>query len=103
MSPRYSTKRSDRIEYSYWLVFDAGGGMRFSRGEPTVGRDERAMSCTATLPRSLFNTPRLKATIAITEGGDSAFTVDIEAATDALRGALGVDIDLRVTTSGEQP
>lgn len=103
MTKRHSYISKDRIEFSFWLIFDADGGMRFSRGEPNIGRDERAMACTTALPRSLFGTPQLKARIDITEGGGAAFTIDVEAAADALRGALGVDIDLRVTTSGEQP
>lgn len=96
MSPRYSTIRGDEIQYSFWLVFDADGGMRFSRGEPSLDRGERGMACSAVLPRSLFRVPALKATIGISEGVPSEFRIDIDAASEALRQAIGVDIDLRV-------
>jgi hypothetical protein len=76
----YSTKRSDHIEFAYWLVFNADGSMRMARGQPDVGRTERAMSCVATLPLSLFKTPELRATITIGEQDVSAINLDIEAA-----------------------
>lgn len=103
MSPRFSTLRHSEIEYCFWLVFDAQGGMRLSRGEPTVGRDERAMSCSCKLPKTLFRTPTLSAQINVTEGGSAAFSIDVAAASDALKTALGVDIDLQVTTSAKDP
>ncbi len=93
MSKRFSSVTRDRIEYSFWLIFDDVGGMRLSRGEPSCGRAERAMQVTATLPKALFATPRLSATIAV--GGEvPETTIDIAAASEALRGALGVDIDM---------
>lgn len=98
MSPRYSTVRSTEIEYAFWLVFDADGGLRFSRGEPSIGRGERAMSCSATLPRSLFRTPELRATIGISETVPSEFKIDVDAVGAALRQAIGCDIDLRIQT-----
>lgn len=98
MSPRHSSVYTDRIEYAFWLVFDASGSVKMSRGQPNVGRGERAMSCTAVLPKSLFKTPELKATIGISEAVPSEFKIDIQAAGDALRRVIGCDIDLRVET-----
>lgn len=96
MSPRFSQVRKDTIDYGFWLVFDADGGMRFSRGEPALGRGELGMSCSATLPRSLFGVPVLKATIGVSDSGPNTFTFDVEAAGAALRQAVGCDIDFRV-------
>lgn len=103
MSPRYSTVRRDTIEYAFWLIFDDAGGLRMSRGEPSLSRGERAMAVTATLPRSLFAIPTLKATIGIDEAVPSEFKIDVDAAGAALRHVVGVDIDLRVNGPGDEP
>lgn len=96
MSPRASVVRSQEIEYSFWLVFDDHGGMRFTRTEPGLDRNERAMSMRAVLPTSLFKTPTLSGSITVPDVEGGAFKVDVRAASEALKGALGVDIDLRL-------
>lgn len=101
MSPRYSQVRAQTIDYCFWPVFDGEGGMRFSRGEPTLGRNERAMSCQTTLPRALFRTPGLRATINVTEGGETAFSIDVSAASDALKQVIGCDVDMRILPAGD--
>lgn len=100
MSTRFSTVHHDRIEYSFWLIFDDVGGMRLSRGEPSCGRAERAMQVFTTLPKALFATPRLSAKIAVA-GDVPETTIDVAAASEALRGALGVDIDLVIRETGQ--
>ena len=97
MSTRHSIIRFDHIEYSFWLIFDRAGGVRMSRGEPSISRGERAMSCTAKLPKSLFKTPELKASIAIGEQIPDTFQIDVAAASEALKQAVGVDVDLRIS------
>lgn len=99
----FSKKNGDHIEYSFWLVFGADGSMRFTRGQPSVGRGERGMSCTASLPKSLFQTPMLTASIGITEEQATTFSIDVHAAAEALSQAVGCDIDLRVTTTQSPP
>ena len=96
MAPRHSAIRADHIEYSFWLVFASDGSVRFLRGEPNIGRHERAMACTARLPLSLFRTPTLKATIGVAGPEPGAFAVDVKAASEALSWSLGVDVDLQV-------
>lgn len=54
------------------------------------------MAVSAVLPRALFETPSLKASIAVDGAPAADFELDVQAAADALRGALGVEIDLRV-------
>ncbi|OCP01324.1 MULTISPECIES: hypothetical protein [unclassified Ensifer] len=100
MRARSSSIRRDQIEYGFWLVFGDDGSMRFSRSEPKTGRGERAMKCGATLPIALFRTPELRATIAISEGIPASYEINVEAAGEALRHALGVDIDLQVKGAG---
>lgn len=97
MSRRHSTVRSDKVEYAYWLVFDETGGMRFSRGEPDLKRGERAMACLTTLPKSLFKTPKLTASISIDDPAGGAINIDATAAADALKAVVGVDVDLRIS------
>jgi hypothetical protein len=98
MAPRYSVTRNNHIEYAFWLVFGDDGTMRFSRSEPTVSRGERSMSLTAKLPLSLFRTPELRAVIKVDGTTPASFNIDVGAAGEALRHALGVDIDLQVRT-----
>ena len=68
---------------------------------PRLERDERAMYFEALLPRSLWSTPQLKATITMDDPGTVDFALDVQAASDALKSALGVDTDLKVTRPEE--
>lgn len=99
MAARHSSVLANHIEYTFWLVFDDQGGMRMARGRPGTNRNERAMEITARLPRSLFRTPELRATIKIDEAASMDFNLNVEAASDALKAALGVDLDLQVIRS----
>lgn len=99
MSPRYSQITPKEIIYDFWLVFDESGGLRLSRGKPALGRNERGMALSATLPRSLFATPTLRAKISVEDNGETAVNLDLAAET--LREALGVDIDIQLVNKGE--
>lgn len=96
MAAQFTQTHLDPMRFEFWLVFAADGGMRFSRGQPQVSRGERAMACSAMLPKSLFRTPELKATISFPDGAPQDFKIDIEAAGEALRHVVGVDIDLQI-------
>lgn len=88
---------STHYGFDFWLVFDCYGKVRQTVREPAVGRDERKMYVHASLPKSLWSSPALRATITVTEDNhEPKFELDLQAAGDALRGALGVDIDMRV-------
>jgi hypothetical protein len=100
VSNRFSSFTANQIEYSFWLVFDVDGSVRLSRAQPGIERGERAMSCIAKLPRALFKTPELRATITIGEPSSTGFQIDAQAASEALKAVIGVDIDLRIQ---EQP
>lgn len=101
MTARPSTVRHDHIEYALWLTFDNMGGVRMTRNPPNVHRDERALSLVCKLPRSLFSTPTLRATIVLSDEGVGQMTIDVDAANVAIREALGVDIDLRINPPTE--
>ena len=96
MGTQYSIIRGDEIEYSFWLVFDSSGGVRMSRGKPTVSRDERSVRLTAALPTSLFKTPELAARITVPGQPCEPIQIDIELAREALKAALGVDVDIQI-------
>lgn len=96
MSPRASFKRGDRMHYGLWLVFDAMGNVRMTRTEPNVGRGERMMHCELIIPLSLFRVPTLKAQISVGDATAGEFKIDVEAAAEALKAVLGVDVDFRV-------
>lgn len=99
---RFSSVRRDHVEFAFWLVFAEDGSVRLTRGEPSLARNERAMSLSATLPRSLWRTPALRASITMPEGAaPDRINIDIEAASEALKSVLGVDIDLTVREAGE--
>lgn len=85
-----------RINYSFWLTFSASGSVRLSKNPPRVEREERTMKLTATLPKALFTEPTLSATITVNHVDDNPPPINVELASAALRGVLGVDIDLKV-------
>jgi hypothetical protein len=86
------------VKFPMWLIFSSNGDVRVTRREPrTLSRDERALFLEATLPLSLWETPVLRASLNVAEAEPGASArIDLTAASEALRGALGVDIDLQV-------
>lgn len=98
--PKSSThKTTTQITYDFWLVFSGDGSMKMARGEPDLGRNQRAMAMKAVLPTSLFKTPSLTGSITVADNGAVALKADVKAASEALKLALGVDIDLRISES----
>jgi hypothetical protein len=97
---RFTYDKGDEIEFPFWLTFNGKtGNVSLGRSKPATGRDERSISCVAKLPKALFMTPELRATITVAapEAG-TEFKIDTQAAAEALRGALGVDVDIVVNT-----
>lgn len=92
---RHSTRSGDHMVYDVHLVFDDQGGARMTRGAPGLNRNERAVSLEVKLPLALFRTPLLRATLTV-DAPDQAAAIDLNAAQDALRQALGVDIDMQI-------
>lgn len=88
------------LTFHFWLVFDSDGSMRMSRTEPSCSRTEHRMKLQATLPKSLWRTPSLSASIELSDPGAPPLNIDVTAAQEALRTALGVDVDVRVVPAG---
>lgn len=101
MSPRNSRVTNTHVEYGFWLVFEEAGGVRLTRTEPHLDRAERSMFIQANLPRSLWRTPTLRALIDVKPNPTGSYDANIEVAAEALRMALGVDIDLKVIPPNE--
>lgn len=100
MAPRNSRVTSTHVEFGFWLIFEEAGGVRLTRTEPHLDRAERSMFVQAKLPRSLWNKPTLRADIAVQHGQDISKPINLNLAADALRSALGVDIDMKVIDHG---
>lgn len=91
-------------QFDFWLVFDSSGRVRQTVREPDVSRTERKMRVSAILPKSLWSSPALRATINVTEDNhEPSYTIDLQAAGDALRETLGVDVDLRIVPPEPEP
>jgi hypothetical protein len=95
---RFTSESATQLQFDFWLIFDEAGLVRLVRGMPdNLGRYERAMAMSATLPKSLWSTPSLRATISFPEGSAPAeIKIDVAAISEAVKGALGVDVDVRV-------
>lgn len=93
---QFSLQRADHWDISFWLIFDDRGGVRLTRGEPGTRRNERGMQMKVKLPHALFRVPSLRADIEITAPEPTVPPIDLTAAADALKAALGCDIDVRV-------
>lgn len=92
-----SYRTGDKLKFPMWLVFHRNGTVRLTRTAGQVSRDERALFLDATLPISLWDTPSLRASLEVQSAEPGAeVRLDVVAASEALKGALGVDIDLRV-------
>jgi hypothetical protein len=93
---RHSVKRPDHWEVGFWLIFDSDGGVRLTRGEPSLGRNERGMSMVVKVPHVLFKTPALRATIDIQAPEPNVPPIDLTAASEALKQTLGCDVEVRI-------
>lgn len=89
--------------FVFWLVFDNNGKIRQTMREPDISRNERKMQIVADLPKSLWSSPELKATIKVTDDNrEPKFEIDLTAAGDAMRSALGVDVEMRIVPPSEE-
>lgn len=99
---RYSIVRGDRIECSLWLIFDAKGNVRMSRGQPALAIGERGVALTVMLPTALFKVPSLSARLTVEAPDPSAVPqIDVTAAEQALRSVVGCDVSITVNQGDE--
>lgn len=94
---RQSYRMGNKMVFPFWLVFSKDGDVRMTRKETNLSSSERAISMIAELPLSLWSTPSLRATITVAHDlATSEVKIDLNAAAEALRSSLGVDVDLRI-------
>jgi hypothetical protein len=96
MSRQFSTNRGDHWEVALHLIFDSTGGVRLTRGRPDLSRNERSMELVVKVPHALFRTPTMRASIDIQATETAVAPIDLTAAAEALKLALGVDVDIRI-------
>ncbi len=88
-----------------WLVVHPGDprtpaynrrpGVRVTAGAPKLDRLERAINLRMTLPLALFEAPTLAASIVV-DRPHQAVNIDVAAIAEAVRQAIGMDVDLAV-------
>jgi hypothetical protein len=101
MSKQYSVNRGHHFEIGFWLIFDNDGGVRMTRGQPSLDRNERGMQMSVNVPHALFKTPLLRASMTIEAPEVGIPPIDLTAAAEALKQSLGCDIDVRVIEPGD--
>jgi hypothetical protein len=100
---QFSLNRAEHWDISFWLIFDSSGGVRITRGEPALSRNERGMAMIVKVPHSLFQTPALRATMTIEAPEPHVPPIDLTAAADALKRSLGCDVDVRIIEPEGEP
>lgn len=95
---RNSTIKPDTIEYGGFLVIDAHGAMRLTRQTPPLAPGERSVKLQLKVPRALFRTPSLMASITIPpDTAPPEITAEtVSAVENALRAGTGLDFCITV-------
>lgn len=75
--------------------WNARPAVRVTAGAPALKRNERSINLKLNLPLALFETPSIVAKIDVSEAA-SPVEIDAEAVSEAVRQAIGMDIDLQV-------
>lgn len=96
MSKRFSYRTGEKLVFEFSLAFTADGDVRLTRGAPALDAGEREMRMAVTLPLSIFRRPQLHATINIADTPVKEPEIDVQAARDALRDAIGADVAIHI-------
>lgn len=89
------------LHLDVWLTIGRGQGgsdrpsVRVSAGYPNLARNERTINLKIALPLALFETPSLSASISV-EHPNQAVHIDATAIAEAVRSAIGMDVDITV-------
>lgn len=95
-SERYDSEKKRHFhEYALHLILRSNGDVRVTRSSPALARDEVSMSLNVTLPDAVFSRPELRATIAL-DSAPQTLDLNIDAAAEALKQSLGIDVTLTV-------
>lgn len=85
----------------FWLTIGRGQGnsdrpsVKATAGYPNLARNERAINLKMELPIALFEAPSLSASITV-ESPAQAVTINAETVAEAVRQAIGMDVDIQV-------
>lgn len=87
----------------FWLTIGRGTGSPYNRrpsvkataAYPKLDRNERAINIKMKLPLALFELPSLTASINV-DSPAQAVTIDASTIAEAVRGAIGMDVDIIV-------
>lgn len=92
MGTSYSDVRRDEITYHGWLVIDSKGGMRLTRADPSLSKNERGVKVDLKVPASIFKTPSLGVKIDIADpDGPAIMASAVSDAASAIRGR-GIEV-----------
>lgn len=86
----------------FWLTIGRGQGnsdrpsVKATAGYPSLARNERAINLKVELPIALFEAPSLTASITV-DSPTQAVTINAETVAEAVRQAIGMDVDIRVS------
>ena len=90
----------------FWLTIGRGQGgsdrpsVKATAGYPNLARNERAINLKMELPIALFEAPSLSASITV-ESPAQAITINAETVAEAVRQAIGMDVDIQVNRGDE--
>lgn len=90
----------------FWLTIGRGQGgsdrptVKATAGYPSLARNERAINLKMELPIALFEAPSLTASIKV-DTPAQAVTIDAETVAEAVRQAIGMDVDIQVNRGDE--
>lgn len=85
----------------FWLTIGRGQGgsgkpsVKATAGYPSLARTERAINLKMELPIALFEAPSLSASIKV-DSPAQAVTINAETVAEAVRQAIGMDVDIQV-------
>lgn len=103
----YEDRGKKALELDFWLTIGRGASpfngkpsVKVTAGYPALGRNERALNLKMSLPLVLFETPSLSATIKVEQPTQSVH-IDADAVAEAVRGVVGMDVDIRVQEPSE--
>lgn len=90
----------------FWLTIGRGLGgsdkpsVKATAGYPSLARNERAINLKMELPIALFEAPSLSASIKV-DSPAQAVTINAETVAEAVRQAIGMDVDIQVYRGDE--
>jgi len=96
----------DMLDFSFFLIMRHDGKdykdptVRVTKNKPAVARDERMIKVKMSVPKAVFRTPELVASITIDDdSAPAAIEADVQhQIADILSEAVGLDIQLNISS-----